>query len=65
MAVISFESDKQISVVQIAETMPEKGDRIAVISNPEGEKFVSTYGKIKSSKPENSVSMMISLTIWS
>ena len=53
LAVISFESDKQISVVQIAETMPEKGDRIAVISNPEGEKFVSTYGKIKSSKPEN------------
>ena len=24
-----------------------------MISNPEGEKFVSTYGKIKSSKPEN------------
>ena len=33
LAVISFESDKQISVVQIAETMPEKGERIAVISS--------------------------------
>lgn len=53
LAVLSFESNKQIPVVQISETMPKKGDRIAVISKPEGEKFVSTYGKIKSSKPEN------------
>lgn len=53
LAVISFESDKELPVVPVAEIMPEKGDRIAVVSNSEGEKFSCTYGKIKSSQPES------------
>lgn len=52
LAVISFESDEQLLVAPVSEDMPEKGDRIAVVSNPEGEKFISTFGIIKSSAPE-------------
>ena len=52
LAVISFQSDKQLSVVPVSDKIAAKGDRIAVISNPEGEKFVSTFGNVRSSKPE-------------
>lgn len=52
LAVISFQSDKQLSVVPVSEKTAAKGDRVAVISNPEGEKFVSTFGKVISSEPE-------------
>jgi len=52
LALISFKSDKKLSIVSVSENMPVKGDRIAVISSPEGEKFVRTFGKVKSSEPE-------------
>lgn len=46
LAIISFESEEDLPVVPVSETIPEKGARIMVVGNPEGEDFVLTYGKI-------------------
>lgn len=48
LAVVSFESDKSLNVLELSETNPEYNEKIMVISNPEGERFVKSYGRIKS-----------------
>lgn len=48
LAVISFRISEELGVLDIAEFNPEKNTEIAVISNPEGKKFVRTYGTITS-----------------
>ncbi len=48
LAVIHFTSDRELAVLPIAEKNPDYQERIAVISNPDGEKFAKTYGEIKS-----------------
>ncbi len=46
LAVISFKSDKELKVLPICEDNPKYNEAIMVISNPEGEKFIHSYGKI-------------------
>lgn len=46
LAVISFYSSENLGTLSIAETNAEKDTEIAVISNPEGERFVHTFGSI-------------------
>ena len=48
LAVISFEDDSELSVLNISESPPEHGSRIALIGNPDGEKFVQNFGEITS-----------------
>ena len=48
LAVISFESDEEINVLQLSETNPGYNEKIMVIGNPEGERFLKSYGRIKS-----------------
>jgi S1-C subfamily serine protease len=48
LAVISFEYDDELSVLIVSESLPEHGSRIALIGNPDGEKFVLNFGKITS-----------------
>lgn len=48
LAVISFESDEQINVLELSDTNPKYYEKIMVIGNPEGERFVKSYGRIKS-----------------
>lgn len=52
LAIISFRSEKKLEVAKVAADDPSKGSRIAVISNPEGDKFVRSYGKIRSNHLE-------------
>lgn len=46
LAVISFVSKEPLNTIEIGETNPVYKERIAVISNPEGERFVNSFGKI-------------------
>lgn len=48
LAVISFEDDSELSILSVSESPPEQGDRIALIGNPDGERFVQKFGKITS-----------------
>lgn len=51
LAVISFYSSNNLGVLDIAQYNAQKGTEIAVISNPEGEKFIRTFGSITSDSP--------------
>ncbi|MDE6724224.1 MAG: serine protease [Ruminiclostridium sp.] len=51
LAVISFNISKELGILEIAEVNAEKNTEIAVISNPEGRRFVRTYGSIISNSP--------------
>lgn len=46
LAVLSFRSAQNFGILNIAESNSEKGTEIAVVSNPEGERFVHTFGSI-------------------
>lgn len=46
LAVISFYSSESLELVSVAESDAEKGTDIAVISNPEGERFIHSFGNI-------------------
>lgn len=46
LAVLSFHSGEKLGILNIAESNAEKDTEIAVISNPEGERFVHTFGSI-------------------
>lgn len=48
LAVISFKSEKILNVLPIRENNPQYNERILVISNPEGERFMCSYGTISS-----------------
>lgn len=51
LAVLSFYSPKDLGILEIAETNASKDTEIAIISNPEGKKFIRTYGSILSDTP--------------
>lgn len=46
LAVISFKSEMKLNALPICENNPKHNEEIMVISNPEGERFVHSYGKI-------------------
>lgn len=48
LAVISFETEEDLSVIEIADEDPKKGDRIMCVGNPENEWFAVSYGEILS-----------------
>ncbi len=48
LAIVSFKSDKELGVLKLSADNLQKGDKIAVISNPEGVRFSKTYGNITS-----------------
>ena len=48
LAVIRFTADENLSVIETADTDPEKDERIMCIGNPENEWFAVSYGKILS-----------------
>ncbi len=48
LAIVSFKSDKDLGVLKLSAENLQKGDKIAVISNPEGIRFSKTYGNITS-----------------
>ncbi|MCM1487415.1 MAG: serine protease [Firmicutes bacterium] len=48
LAIISFNSDKDLGVLDISSDNIREGDRVAVIGNPEGTRFSKTYGNITS-----------------
>ena len=48
LAVIAFKSEKKLHELSISENNPKYNEKIAVIGNPEGERFVCTYGTISS-----------------
>ena len=48
LAVISFKSEKPMNILSIEKENPVYKEKLAVISNPMGERFVTTYGIIKS-----------------
>lgn len=50
LAVISFETEADLNVLEISDDAPEHGDRIVTIGNPDKEHFVQTYGKVTSKK---------------
>jgi len=50
LALISFESDKEFTVVTLAENDPEYGDKVAAMSNPYGKRNVVTIGHIGNKK---------------
>ena len=51
LAVISFQTNENYAVLPIATEKPEYGDKVAAISNQNGERNVVTAGKISSRKP--------------
>ena len=51
LAVISFRISEELGVLDIAQYNAEKNTEIVVISNPEGKKFVRTYGTVTSDSP--------------
>ncbi|MCM1054847.1 MAG: serine protease [Bacteroides sp.] len=53
LAIISFYSSEELGVVTVAEENAEKDAEIAVISNPEGERFTHTFGSIISNDSVN------------
>lgn len=52
LTLISFEWEKELVVAEMSENNPSYGDKIVSISNPYGELFRKTYGKILSKKEE-------------
>lgn len=48
LAVISFHSEKDLTVLNISNTVPKFGNHICTIGNPNGEKFNIAFGKVKS-----------------
>ena len=48
LAVISFESKEPLNVLSVSEDNPNTNEKIVVISNPEGERFVYSFGVITS-----------------
>lgn len=46
LAVISFYSSEDLGIINVAESDAEKGTDIAVIGNPEGERFIHSFGNI-------------------
>lgn len=48
LAVISFYPEQKLNALPICESNPQYNERITVISNPDGERFVQTYGMIRS-----------------
>ena len=48
LAVISFKSQEKLNVLSVEKENPQYKEKVAVISNPEGERFLTTYGKIRS-----------------
>lgn len=51
LAVISFSTSKDLGVLDIAESNAKKDTEIAVISNPEGQRFIRSFGSIISDIP--------------
>ena len=47
IAVISFESEDELSCAEFEEKMPAKGDRIVCLGHPDSRKLTVTYGTIK------------------
>lgn len=50
LALISFKSSKPLHSLSVSKYNPSYNEKVVSISNPEGERFVKTYGKIKSKK---------------
>lgn len=48
LAIIRFSADEDLSVIAVAESDPEIGDRIMCIGNPQNEWFALSYGKVTS-----------------
>ncbi|MBR5718339.1 MAG: trypsin-like peptidase domain-containing protein [Clostridia bacterium] len=48
LAVIRFSADENLSIIEIADADPAKGDRIMCVGNPENEWFAVSYGKVTS-----------------
>lgn len=48
LAVISFKSDETLNTLSIEDVNPVYNEKIAVISNPMGERFLTTFGIIRS-----------------
>lgn len=48
LAVISFKSEQVLTTLSICNNNPQYNEKIMVISNPEGERFVCSYGTILS-----------------
>ena len=48
LAVVSFYTKDNLTALSFAETGALNGDRIAVVSNPDGKRFVHSFGKILS-----------------
>ena len=48
LALISFETDEDLAVMELADADPEIDDRIMCIGNPEGDWFAFSYGKVTS-----------------
>lgn len=48
LAVISFYTSEELEVLPLAEADALNGDRIAVVSNPDGKRFVHSFGKVLS-----------------
>lgn len=48
LAIISFYTPDSLAILPFAETDAAKGDRIAVVSNPDGKRFVHSFGNILS-----------------
>lgn len=52
LAVIRFETDEELSVIELAEADPVKDDRILCVGNPENDWFAVSYGKVTTSAIE-------------
>lgn len=50
LAVISFQTDEDLAVINLAEEDPKKDDRIMCVGNPQNEWFALSYGKVFSGK---------------
>lgn len=50
LAVIRFASDEDLSVIELAEADPAKGDRILCVGNPQNDWFAVSYGTVTSGK---------------
>jgi hypothetical protein len=48
LAVIRFQADEELSIIEIAETDPAKNDRIICVGNPQNEWFAVSYGTVTS-----------------
>ena len=48
LAVIRFESEEDLSVIETDDSDPEMGDRIMCVGNPQNEWFSVSYGEILS-----------------